>query len=558
LQQLDCGGTELTGLNVSRNSALRYLNIDGTKLTQVDLSHNPQLISLSCDKAQLTRLNLSANTKLEYLRCENNKLTQLDLSKNKALKKLYIYGNSITNADFTANTSLANFDYNALQTYRISVNEPGLKFNLSTLPGQFNVSKASNWKGGTVSGSTLTMDPSKPQSVSYMYTAAPGKVLGVSLNVTYIPAPPVPKKTVTLDANDGSGTFFTVSVDAGSKYTLPKNQFTAPTGKAFKAWSVNGVVKAVGDSIVVNADTTVKAVWEPLPAETPPLKLAVFRTGWKTIYKAGETVALAARAEGGTAPYRYQFYVVRSNGSRVVLRNYAYKNTFTWKPVTPDTYTVGVNVKDSTGNTKSREKPVKVHSANPESLEVAVFRTGWQDNYTVGDQIPMAARAEGGTAPYRYQFYVLRPNGPPLILRDYAYSNTFTWVPVVPDVHIVGVNVKDATGKIVSRDKNLWVKRKEASVIQIPVFRTGWKTRYKAGETVALAARAEGGTAPYRYQFYVIRSNGSRVVLRKYAYNNVFTWVPVTPDAYQVGVNIKDSTGLAESMERMVVVEKPD
>ena len=56
----------------------------------------------------------------------------------------------------------------------------------------------------------------------------------------------------------------------------------------------------------------------------------------------------------------------------------------------------------------------------------------------------------------------------------------------------------------------------------------------------------------------MIRSNGSRVVLRKYAYNNVFTWVPVTPDAYQVGVNIKDSTGLAESMERMVVVEKPD
>ena len=46
------------------------------------------------------------------------------------------------------------------------------------------------------------------------------------------------------------------------KYTLPANGFTAPAGKQFKAWSVGGVEKVVGDKITVTANTTVTAVWE--------------------------------------------------------------------------------------------------------------------------------------------------------------------------------------------------------------------------------------------------------------------------------------------------------
>ena len=50
------------------------------------------------------------------------------------------------------------------------------------------------------------------------------------------------------------------------EYTLPANGFTAPAGKQFKAWSVGGVEKAAGDKITVTANTTVTAVWEPIPA----------------------------------------------------------------------------------------------------------------------------------------------------------------------------------------------------------------------------------------------------------------------------------------------------
>ena len=71
--------------------------------------------------------------------------------------------------------------------------------------------------------------------------------------------------TVSFDANGGSGTMADVTGISG-EYTLPENGFTAPDGKQFKAWSVDGSEKAAGDKITVTADTTVTAVWETIPA----------------------------------------------------------------------------------------------------------------------------------------------------------------------------------------------------------------------------------------------------------------------------------------------------
>ena len=69
--------------------------------------------------------------------------------------------------------------------------------------------------------------------------------------------------TVTFDANGGSGTMADVPGLLGD-YTLPANGFTAPAGKRFKCWSVNGAEKAVGATINVTANTTVTAVWETI------------------------------------------------------------------------------------------------------------------------------------------------------------------------------------------------------------------------------------------------------------------------------------------------------
>ena len=73
--------------------------------------------------------------------------------------------------------------------------------------------------------------------------------------------------TVTFDANGGTGTMAS-TVQSGA-YKLPANGFTAPSGKQFKGWSVNGSEKAVGETITISTDTTVIAVWENVPVYYP-------------------------------------------------------------------------------------------------------------------------------------------------------------------------------------------------------------------------------------------------------------------------------------------------
>ena len=67
--------------------------------------------------------------------------------------------------------------------------------------------------------------------------------------------------TVSFAANGGTGSMADATGVSGD-YVLPVCGFTAPNGKQFKAWSVGGVEKAVGDKINVAADTTVTAVWK--------------------------------------------------------------------------------------------------------------------------------------------------------------------------------------------------------------------------------------------------------------------------------------------------------
>lgn len=93
----------------------------------------------------------------------------------------------------------------------------------------------------------------------------PGRVVTVSADVTFYAVwtdKPAETVTVSFDKNGGSGTMTDQTVEKGKAYVLPECGFTAPTNQEFKAWLVDGQEKAVGDSITVNANTSVKAIWQ--------------------------------------------------------------------------------------------------------------------------------------------------------------------------------------------------------------------------------------------------------------------------------------------------------
>lgn len=75
----------------------------------------------------------------------------------------------------------------------------------------------------------------------------------------------------------------------------------------------------------------------------------------------------------GRRHIQHQFFVVRSNGARVVLRNHAPANTCNWNLVTPDTYQIGVNVRNAAWMIVDQEKTMTVIQPQDEPTEAVVF-----------------------------------------------------------------------------------------------------------------------------------------------------------------------------------------
>lgn len=121
--------------------------------------------------------------------------------------------------------------------------------------------------------STMTY---KPDATSDTVNLDPNSMItrrNAETPVTYI---------VSFDGNGGTGTMSPVTKNKGESYTLPANGFTPPTDKEFKAWEVNEQEKNPGESIIINADTTVKALWKDKAPDTYTITVNASQNGTVT------------------------------------------------------------------------------------------------------------------------------------------------------------------------------------------------------------------------------------------------------------------------------------
>ena len=172
-------------LSESERNAATVINVkDKLMETLEGIEFFPNLKELDCSINQLSRLDVSQNTALEKLDCSTNQLASLNLSKNAKLKYLYCQQNELTSLDVsqTAVTELRASN----NRITIKVEETPRTFDLSTLSGKFDVTKVTNWSGGTVSGKTLKVNEGTNQ-VTYTYDCGKGFSRNFTLNVKVVP-----------------------------------------------------------------------------------------------------------------------------------------------------------------------------------------------------------------------------------------------------------------------------------------------------------------------------------------------------------------------------------
>ena len=284
LVTLDCSHNDLEQLDVKNSKSLVALNCSWNRLTELDadVKHKTHLVSvecqnnqltslilgqnkglkkLNCAHNQLTQLNLDNMSALEELRCQNNQLTALDVSSSPDLTILVLKNNYLTSLNLDNNpkleltpyTDIYHSDFN--NVYTVTLN-PDRTFDLSTLPGNFEISRVTEWINGKANGYTLTVDEGT-NVVYYGYRCITGmQDVGFTLDVTG-------KGGSTGGGSTGGGSTGGGSTGGGSTggTTIPpeagKYQLTVTDGFA----TVNGITSDVlnvkpGDTVTLTADTT--------------------------------------------------------------------------------------------------------------------------------------------------------------------------------------------------------------------------------------------------------------------------------------------------------------
>ncbi len=128
VKELDIATSEITGLDVSQNPALNYLNCRNNDINYLDLSLNPMLNYLDCSGNEINHLDLSQNPELEVLKCDYNGLVDLNLSNCSRLTYLDCSGNNLARLVVSACTELTELkcEQNPLVSLDVSQN---LKLN---------------------------------------------------------------------------------------------------------------------------------------------------------------------------------------------------------------------------------------------------------------------------------------------------------------------------------------------------------------------------------------------------------------------------------------------
>ena len=207
-----------------------------------------------------------------------NDIYSIYLTDNSDPAKLYVLNrmSGCTATEVTGEKSLMTAPDTGTATYPGSDNAPSTsttyKVSFDANGGTGTMADVTGVTGNYTLPANGFTAPSGKQFKGWATSASGTVITGTSITVSadtklYAIWEPIPVTTYTVsfDANGGTGTMADVTGVSGS-YTLPANGFTAPAGQQFKGWatSASGTV-ITGTSITVSADTTLYAIWEPIP-----------------------------------------------------------------------------------------------------------------------------------------------------------------------------------------------------------------------------------------------------------------------------------------------------
>jgi outer membrane protein assembly factor BamB len=243
------------------------------------------------------------------------------------------------------------------------------------------------------------------------------------------------------------------------------------------------------------------------------LPLSVTVSPVSVVMDANQYKIFTSTVTGGTSPYTYQWY---RNG---ILNGTS--SSYIFSTFTPGSYTVYVNVTDSTSLTVKSNvanmtvNPIPTASISPTSVVM-----------DVGQSRSFTSSVTGGTPPYSYLW----------LLNNSATSGTtpnWTFTAASPAIYNIRVRVIDSAGYTISSNTAVVTANTPPSVSITPN-----STTIDIGQSKQFTSIISNGTLPFDYQWYL---NNAPVTG---ATNPSWTFTPASAGSYNVYLNVTDDVGV--------------
>lgn len=325
---------------------------------------------------------------------------------------------------------------------------------------------------------------------------------------------------------------------------LGNKTLTLPSGE----WKVcvNGekagtdVIAMVSGTVTLTEYSAFILVQGKTEEEKKPEELGITGYSDKSACKVGENVILTAKPEGGSGNYTYGFLVYNvSTDSWYRFNSGSKSNTYTWSPGSEGTRRFYIEVTDATGKTVRSEAIEVSVSASAQSLSAGLQASA--SSVTKGDTVTFTASSTYGTGDYTYKFIIHNKDTSGwFILRDFSSDKTLAWTAGSNGNREVFVDVKDSTGKIV-RSNAIAISVVDSSELRVST--AAGTSLLSKGESVLVAATAEGGSGNYTYKFIIHNTDTDGwFLLKDFSAASTFIWTAGSTGNREIFVDVKDIT----------------
>ncbi len=255
----------------------------------------------------------------------------------------------------------------------------------------------------------------------------------------------------------------------------------------------------------------------------------------------GEKITLNGAAVNGTTPYSYAYYYKKNTGSSWVTlgTEYGTATSVKIKPSAAVPYDVMINVKDKSGNVKSKYFSIKV---KPSAL--VNNSTVSAESIVLGQSVKLNGLAVGGTGKYTYALLYKKSTSSSWVTigTKYGTDSTGSFKPGSAVSYDVMINVKDSAGTV--KSKTFTVKVSAAGQT-LTNKSTVSATAITLGKSITLRGAATGGTGKYTYALLYKKSSATSWITIGTKYSSAYlgSFTPGKAVKYDVMINVKDSAG---------------